>query len=322
MLVSGALMFWLLLRVNPAQVVARWQDVNWLFLALLIPMFIILTSTIRAGRLRLILASHGLSFPYLWLVLLQLKGSFILSFLPGGVSSDIYRSYIIGREADGSSSKLLSNQHLISVVSVLLERVMGLGALIFVSVASLFVGVYILNISAYANLAPSVLIVALTGFALALIAFLLIRSRLIKRWQLPIPFWRRIQQVSERLHLLFSNHRALAALILLSIALQLAVILSYFMVAQAMQLRLSLLPFLITVPVVELLISVPISVGGIGVRDTALVFLLLPFGVSAEEALSLSLLMAFVVTIMGILSGLSFFIQVPAQFKKPEAVKG
>lgn len=313
MLVSGALMLWLLMRVNPAQVVARWQDVNWLFLALLIPMLIILTSTIRAGRLRLILDAQGLSFPYLWLILLQLKGAFILSFLPGGVSSDIYRSYIIGREAD---------RHLISIASVLLERAVGLGALIFVSVASLLVGVYFLNISAYADLAPSVLAVALAVFTLALILFLVIRRRLIKRWQLPIPFWGRFQQVSERLNLLFSNHRALAALILLSIALQLAVILSYFMVAQAMHLQLSILPFLITIPVVELLISVPISVGGIGVRDTALVFLLLPFGVSAEEALSLSLLMAFVVTIMGILSGLSFFIQVPAQFKKPEGLQG
>lgn len=319
MLVSSALIIWLLLRVNPAQVIDRWQDVDWPFLVLLIPLLIMLTSTIRAGRLRVILAAQGFSFPYLWLVLLQLKGAFILSFLPG-VSNDIYRSYIIGREASGSSDGLLSDRHLISIASVVFERAMGLGALIFVSIASLLVGVYVLNIGVYSDLAPSVLIVGLVVFILALIVFGVIRSRLIKRWQLPIPFWRRVQQVSARLYLLFSNDRALAALILLSIALQLSVVFSYFMVAKALHLKLSLLPFLITVPVVELLISVPISVGGIGVRDAALVFLLLPFGVTAEAAVSLSLLMAFVVTMMGILSGLSFFVQVPAQFQDQKAM--
>lgn len=309
MFISGALMVWLLSRINPAGVIERWQDVNWILLALLIPILIILTSSIRAGRLRVILAAQGLEFPYLWLILLQLKGAFILSFLPGGVSSDIYRSYIIGREAD---------HHLLSVTSVLLERAVGLAALIFVSVGSLLVGVYVLDMPTYANIIKPVVILAVVVLALGLLSLMVIRHHVAGRWELPIPFWNRLQQVSEQLSLLFNNNRALGKLVLLSLGLQLSVVFSYFMVAQAMHLKISILPLLISVPVVELLISIPLSVGGIGVRDAALVFLLLPFGVSAEDAVSLSLLVVFVVTIMGVLSGLSFFVEIPAQLDSPD----
>lgn len=304
MFVSGALMIWLLVRINPARVVERWQNVNWVLLALLIPVLILLTSSIRAGRLRVILGAQGLTFPYLWLVLLQLKGAFLLSFLPGGVSSDIYRSYIIGREAD---------RHLLSISSVLVERAMGLGALIFVSVASLLVGIYVLDIAAYANIVGQVVVLAVAVLAAGLLSLVAIRHHIVGRWDIPIPFWNRFQQVSERLSFLFSNTRALGALVILSLCLQISVVFSYFMVAKAMHLQIALLPLLITVPVAELFISLPISVGGIGVRDAAMVFLLLPFGVTAEDAVSLSLLVAFVVTIMSILSGFSFFVELPGK---------
>jgi glycosyltransferase 2 family protein len=302
--VSGALMILLLSRIDISKVIDRWQDVNWLLLAMSIPVLSLMNSSIRAGRLRLILRAQGLRFPFPWLLLIQLQGAFILSFLPGSFSSDIYRSYSIGRKA---------RRHLISFTSVLLERAMGLSALIFVSITSLLIGVYSLDIIIFSDFVSPVIILAGVVIVAALLAFVIIRQRLIGRWQLPLPFWKRLQEVAEQLSILFGNGRALGALALLSLALQLSIVVWYFSVARAMGIDLSLFAFLICVPVIELLISVPISIGGLGVRDAAMVFLLLPFGVSAEEAISLSLLVAFMATLMGIMAGLSFFVRVPAQ---------
>ncbi|HSM56862.1 MAG TPA: lysylphosphatidylglycerol synthase transmembrane domain-containing protein, partial [Candidatus Sulfomarinibacteraceae bacterium] len=258
-------------------------------------------------RVQLILQAQKINFPYRWLWLLQLRGTFILSFIPGKVSGDLYRGYAIGRDAD---------RHLDSMTAVLLERVIGLAALILVSVSSLFLAVYALELTTYTRMLQPATVLAGAVLVATLLAFVIIRRKLISRLQLPIPLWNRVQQLAEQLYLLFSDNRILGGLGFLSVLLQIAVILWYFVIARAMQLDISLITLMVSVPVVELLVTIPISIGGIGVRESAMVFLLLPFGVVPEDAISLSLLVAITATIAGTLAGLSFFVTLPHQVSK------
>lgn len=310
-IISASLMAWLLMRIDVVKIIDRWQSVNWLVLALMLPPISLLNSSIRAGRVRLILDAQGIRFPYRWLWLLQLRGAFILSFIPGKVSGDLYRGYAIGRDAD---------RRFDSITSVLLERVIGLTALIFVSVTSLFLAVYALDVTTYATVLQPVIFLAVAVTVAALLAFIIIRQRLIQRWELPVPLWNRIQQLAEQLYLLFDDIGILGGLGFLSVLLQLAVISWYFVIARAMHLDVSLLTLMVSVPVVELLVTAPISIGGIGVRESAMVFLLLPFGVAPEDAVSLSLLVAITATIAGTLAGLSFFVALPKQASTQQPV--
>jgi hypothetical protein len=66
---------------------------------------------------------------------------------------------------------------------------------------------------------------------------------------------------------------------------------------------------MITIPLIEFLVTMPISIGGIGVRDSAFVFLLVPLGLTTADALSYSLLSFVVSTVVSILSGITFLFE-------------
>lgn len=295
--ISSALIVWLLLRIDLGTVIARWSNVNWLLLGLLIPGLYLLNTHLRTARLRTILQAHGLLFPFRWLWLVQLKSSFVVTFLPGGASGDLYRTIVIGREVE---------RNLDSVSAVVLEKMVGLLAMMFLSIVSLFVGMRLLGMTAYANLIGPVSIVAGGLIFISFMVYSVVRARLISRWHLPFSFWNRLAETTERLAMQFRDDRMLLSLALLSVLLQLSIVLWYFIVARAMALDVSLIALMIAVPIVELLLAIPVSIGGIGVRDASLVVLMLPFGLSTEEIISLSLLVALTATLLRVLSGSAF----------------
>lgn len=296
-LVSGTLIAWLLTEIDIRTVIERWSSVNWLLLVVLVPLLYLFNTYLRTARLRLILRTHGMPLSFRWLWLVQLKSSFVVSFVPGGVSGDVYRTYVIGRKIERT---------LDSISAVMLEKIIGLLAMMSLSIVSLMVGMGLLGVTAYSNLIGPVAVIAGGLVMFCLGSYLVIRLRLLARWRLPFSFWTRLEETADRLALQFRDGRVVLSLALLSLLLQFSIILWYFVVAQAKALDLSLITLLIAVPIVELLLTIPISIGGVGVRDASLVVLLLPFGLSAEEIVSLSLLVAFTATLVRVLSGLAF----------------
>ena len=76
---------------------------------------------------------------------------------------------------------------------------------------------------------------------------------------------------------------------ILSVIIQGGGAIIFYMVALALDCSKPLIYFLITVPVISAFAVIPISIGGLGVRDAACVFLLGKFGLPAEKALAISL---------------------------------
>lgn len=296
-LVSGTLIAWLLTEIDLRTVIERWSLANWPLLVVLVPVLYLLNTYLRTARLRLILRTHGMQLSFGWLWLVQLKSSFVVSFVPGGVSGDVYRTFVIGRKIERT---------LDSISALVLEKVIGLLAMVSLSVVSLIVGVGLLGVAAYSNLIWPVAIIAGALVLFCLVSYLVVRFRLLARWRLPFSYWTRLEETADRLALQLRDGRIVLSLAVLSVLLQLSIIFWYFVVAQAKALDLSLITLLIAVPIVELLLTIPISIGGLGVRDASLVVLLQPFGLSAEEIVSLSLLVALTATLVRVLSGVAF----------------
>ena len=116
----------------------------------------------------------------------------------------------------------------------------------------------------------------------------------------------RLLRISTRL--VFAN-RHVAKILTVSILIQLIIVTWYTVISIELGLPLSYLYLLITIPLTELLLMLPISIGGVGVREASFVLLLTPFGVSFESAISFSLMCLFVASIIRILSGLAFLIK-------------
>jgi uncharacterized membrane protein YbhN (UPF0104 family) len=92
------------------------------------------------------------------------------------------------------------------------------------------------------------------------------------------------------------------------------VILHYYFAALALNIELSLLSFIFMVPIILLIAMVPISIGGLGVRENTTVYFLQVLGVSATNAIALPILVLFLLILESIIGGFFFLIRRPKIF--------
>ena len=92
----------------------------------------------------------------------------------------------------------------------------------------------------------------------------------------------------------------------LSLIIQGGLSVVYYLVAEAIGVHLDLVYFLIFVPVITAFSVIPISIGGLGVRDTASVIIFGKVGLAAAKAFALSLVNFGFMFILGVCGGISY----------------
>ena len=102
----------------------------------------------------------------------------------------------------------------------------------------------------------------------------------------------------------------LVLVLILSAMFQAADIVVTFLLSQALGISVSLVVFFAVIPLVYVAICMPISLGGLGIREGMLVFLLSKFGVAASDAVMLSFLVYVNRVVIASLGGLVQLVQV------------
>jgi uncharacterized protein (TIRG00374 family) len=100
----------------------------------------------------------------------------------------------------------------------------------------------------------------------------------------------------DTLHLCHSYrtaHGTLLAATGLTVFMQSSVIMSYYLLARTVGIPLSLITYFSIIPLVFLAGALPVSLGGVGMREGALVALLAAVGIDTQTAITLSLLYLF-----------------------------
>jgi len=270
--------------------------VFWLLSVLIVPFIHLTCVALRSIRLRTILNGLGVTLSFWWLGLAQLKGSFVGAVLPGGISGDIYRTFVIGKKtADGCNS----------ISAVLIEKIIGIGSMLLLCMSGVLYGVYWLGHPVFIQLVQPSLI----GLSL----FVVVCGALPAAARLPIlgqvGFSHdrvSLNEVVHRILVVFSDKAQFLSVVFVSLLIQVAIVAWYFAIARAIELNVSFSMFLVTVPIVELLLMLPISIGGIGVREGAFVLLLVPFGLELPDVVAFSLLCLTIAGITRVLSGTAF----------------
>ena len=101
--------------------------------------------------------------------------------------------------------------------------------------------------------------------------------------------------------------RTLGALAI-SLSIQSGFILLNAILGTACKIDLPLHIWFLAWPLAKLSAMLPISLGGLGVRETALAFLLLSFGIPFSKSVGLGLLWESVLVAGGVVGGLSYFL--------------
>jgi uncharacterized membrane protein YbhN (UPF0104 family) len=133
-----------------------------------------------------------------------------------------------------------------------------------------------------------------------------------------------LQKVREKLSSVFNTLGSfkdykivLLKVLIYSFLLQFVVILNYYLAALAVGIDLGIMAFLFMVPVISVITMIPVSVGGIGLRENAIVLIMASLGVMEERAAVCSLLILVMLLIVGTLGGIIYIVR--PYFEKPSA---
>lgn len=231
---------------------------------------------VKAYRWGSLVWALGVEVSWWRLVGLNFVGAFFSLFLPTGVGGDAVRMYELTRDKGKTAA---------AISSVLVDRFLGLFVLFAIALLALA--------SSYELVPPEVRIFIAALFVGSLIgAALLLQRTWIEAWGRRLGLdrllgrFRILRELYDSIHLY--GARALLRSTAVSVVWNLILILGYYLLGLAVGIELSLGIYFLLVPIISALLVVP-SIGGLGIREGATVFLLKQVGVDESQALALAL---------------------------------
>jgi len=264
-------------------------------LLLLAPVIWLASLLVGSLRWRLILRDGGVSFPLGKALPAYLVGAFYNLFLPGAVGGDAARAAVCSAATGCGLGRATG--------SVLLERLSGLAAVVvFILGTSLvFPGIWsgLLHSGSPCTVALAAGMVLLAAAAAVASRGLLVRRA--SRWHRGriLPALGRMLRTAAGVSL-----PALLLSILLSMLFQGARFMGMYALSRSIGLPLRPEVFFSLMPLVYLATLVPVSLGGLGIREGTLVVLLGGLGVAASQAVTLSLLIYMNQVLLAVAGGL------------------
>jgi uncharacterized protein (TIRG00374 family) len=288
LVVSAGLLALVATHIDLAGARARLASGSWgLFAAAAAVLFA--SFLLGAVRWHIYLSAVGIDVPLLGAVRAYLIGTFGTNFLPSQFGGDVARAWI----ASGQGTRLRS------AATVLVDRATALLCLLVIGW---------LAVASNPGPVPSQLLIALatasTAYAVAAFTVIVVsRSGRLRRL-LPV---RLRSQAGEMLRSLRACFRpaVLARTLLVGLAFQGLVVLAAWLVARSISLHAPFSVVAASLAPVLILTAVPLSIGGLGVREGGFVVLLGYAGVGTTGATVFSLLSAVAFAIASLSGGLA-----------------
>ncbi len=298
-IVSLALLTYLLAQVDPDTLIEAWRNIfiPFLLLAVVLQIFGVAISALKWW---LLLRGCGQHVPYLWAVRAYFIGQFFNNFLPTMIGGDAVRVYQLN---------LRINRPSLAISSVFVERLTGFLALTLIAATSLVLSVEFLKGSPELLLGATwCILIASGGVLLALFASPI--AGLLARLRLPnVLNWRgKLQSMSESLAAYYAHRQALALVIVLSFAYQFIWIASNYVLAHALNMDVPFTFMTLMVPISDIIGLVPIFLNNLGAREGTFVIMLGQLGIATELAISLSFLVFVVRMSVSLIGGVLYLL--------------
>jgi hypothetical protein len=299
---------------DPVQRGRMWEALRhakpgWLFLGFLCYAVV---EILAAGRWYLLLRVQGVRLPLWRVVMLFMLGIFFNMFMPGGTGGDVLKIYFLLREVPEKDKKAKS------VLAVLMDRLIGLLALIIISATIIGLQYNWLKTTAISRHLTWVMLMLLVS-ALGAIMFSFVVSGFGLARKLPkrMP----MRDVMIDLAVAYNAYARAWPASLLALVGSFGVHFSTFFLfvcaARALSVPISTGALLTVMPIILTLASLPISVGGTGVREMLFVNLLGPLcGISQPVATMLSLTGFMLNAAWGLIGGLIYLLYRPSEHAK------
>jgi uncharacterized protein (TIRG00374 family) len=248
-----------------------------------------------------LLKAEGIRLPWLKCLSIYFIGLFFNNFLIGGVGGDVFRMLDVRRSSGKGAS---------AVSAVFLDRMAGMLAMTGIAVAAIPFALSGGSFGALLWISFTVL-AAGWGFCFFFLfhrPFARIFIRLIQ-FMIPKRIETRAREVYEKINVIARNRGLLVRVLGMSCIVQLARIYTHYLVARALGATLSPAVFFLVVPIVAVAASLPVSVGGIGLREQTGAVLFGAAGMTRSMAVSIEFLAYLAAIVTSLPGGMLFILE-------------
>ena len=289
-------------RLEITQAASALLTVRWPFLAAALGTF---AASLVLGNVQwmALLSFQGIRLSFIQALSFYFVGAFFNNFLPANIGGDVVRVYDVYK-ASGRSEE--------TIAATVTDRLFGMVALALLAMpAGVFVALRYerFGLDKGFGLWSFGIVLAFVGI-LGLTFFLIFSRRLAKgveRIIRPILIRGtrdRFKRIYESFHAYRNSRQTLTKVLALAIVVQTCRVLVHYQVSQAMGLGIPSIYFFLFIPVIAIFIALPISIGGLGVREGLGIFFFCTAvpGLGKEQAFTMGFL-AYVVGVVVSLAG-------------------
>lgn len=251
-------------------------------------------------RWQILLSAQNMRYSFLLLTSLNFVGRFFNIFLPTAQGGDIVRMYELTLHSQRSTD---------SITSVLAEKLLGFLALFVICWVAMVAGGW--RLLTGTNSLPIIVALSL-AFILAIVVLL---NRRLMLWLISLTRSIRFIKLENWLTRIYNSlqelakfKNALMQVFWISLLNQFVAILCVYFTALALDILLPFDFFLIIIPVISVIVMVPVSIGGLGVREGAYVFFFGQQGVVEAASISLSLLFFSQTLVVALVGGVIYLL--------------
>jgi len=290
--ISGFLIYFLLARIGFNKLLEQLTTANIYWIILSICIFS-LSNFLGSVQWYLLLRSKRIKLPLWHVIKFYHVGLFFNNFLIGYVGGDAFRIYDI-RKSSGDTNGALT--------TVFFDRFIGFFTLstLAVMVTLIWMKKLTSHVTVYTILI--VFVIWVIGF------YFLFQEKVAKKFSwlfrffLPKMVHYKLKEIYYELNKFRHNKILLLHIFIISFGVQTLRILTHFFAAKAVGVNLDLFYFFIFVPIIALAASLPISLGGIGVREQSGVTLFTQVGVLSAKVVAFEFI-AYLVGIIATIPG-------------------
>ena len=267
---------------------------------------------IKALKWHTLLLAKNINLSILRIIQVDFASTFLSLFVPSTISLDLFRVY-------GLSKEVASKKQAAS--SIIVDRALSLFALIVVANVSVVLFYKTIAVPEVAYTSTSTLV----GFVAAV---LIINSRFVirflSRYEATIKKYKILQKLGELRESIneYKLHKSkLVKVFLLSVAMQTLRIVVYYLASLAVNANIPFQYFMIFTPIVMFLVMLPISLAGIGLRESSFVYFFTKVGVLGTIAFAIPALVSLMVVISVLPGGVIVALKGLALKKQPVTVE-
>lgn len=294
LLTTAAIFFALFKFIPYEQLIEVYRNADKLYLVLAFFIFYCALSLCMV-RWRFLLSSLGLIISFREVIYSYYSGLFLNLFFPSYIAGDIFRGFSLSYR-HGSLKKVAS--------SILMDRFSGVTALILLASTCFFFGTEILK-------DRIVIVTILTLGFLVGISFLIIFSKtlfllLMNVFKDDSALKKKLVSFHGQLYFFRENPSVFIKALLLSFLSQFLLAWGFFIASLAFGSKINIIYFLILVPIILAIASIPLTIAGAGTREACTVYFFALVGMNKSIGLGIAFLNLIFLVSAGILGGLIY----------------